>query len=284
MSDRGEYRAIRRVLLDGPDYQRLPERARHVFLVLKLNFGPSGLEVWYPNELTARLSAQTGLSPAGIQDALMILERDGWIQRESNVLWIVGQLDHDPHVKQADPKHRKMIQRHLGGLPRLGIVARYVKAHAGWVSADGSPSGAPVEGLGWAIEGPSEGHRSTEKEEEKEKEPLGSSDDDPGGYPPEFEAVWSIYPKRMGGNSKREASDAWRARLRSGVPVEVLHAGVSRYKAFCEAEGKVGSRFVKTAAAFFGPGEHYLELWDFTPPPAVPNGKPRVLSATEMLL
>lgn len=267
------------MLLDGPDYQQLPERARHVFLVLKLNFGPSGLEVWYPNELTARLAAQTGVSPAGVQDALMTLERAGWVQRESNVVWIVGQLDNDPHVKRADPKHRKMIQRHVGGLPRIGIVARYVKAHPLWFSTDGSPSGAPIEGLQWAIEGPSEGHRSTEKEEEKEKESLGSSVDDPGGaseYPAAFESVWSLYPKRSGGNSKREAYIAWRARLRAGAPVEVLHAGVERYAAFCEAEGKVGTQYVMQGRTFFGPGDRYLETWEpsgnGTPPMVIRDG------------
>src|SRR5690348_6459558 len=102
MSDRGEFRAIPRVLLDGPDFQRLPERARWVFVALKLNFGPSGIEVWYPAELVARLSAQTGGSPGGVQDALNTLEEEGWIEREGNVVWIVGQLEFDPHVKQAN--------------------------------------------------------------------------------------------------------------------------------------------------------------------------------------
>lgn len=269
MSDRGEYRAIRRVLLDGPDFQRLPERARWVFVALKLNFGPAGIEVWYPAELVARISAQTGTSPAGVQDALMVLEREGWVQRESNVVWIKGQLAHDPHVKRADVKHRKMIQRHVEGLPRLAIVARYTLAHRDWFTSDGSPTGDPTEALLWAIEGPSKGHRSTEDETEYEPEDdsLGSSGDDPvvipaGEYPPEFAACWLIYPRRTGGNSKREAFKAWKARLRAGVTVEVLHAGVARYLAYCEREQKTGSQFVMQAQTFFGPGERYLETWE----------------------
>lgn len=170
MSDRGEYRAIRRVLLDGPDFQQLPERARFVFVALKINLGPAGIEVWYPAELSARLSAQIGASSADVETALAMLEQSGWIAREANVIWIVGQLVNDPHVKQSDAKHRKMIQRHLEGLPRLGIVAQFAKAHRSWISSDGTPSGAPCEGLAWAIKGPPKGHRSTEKEKEKEKE------------------------------------------------------------------------------------------------------------------
>lgn len=267
MSDRGEYRAIRRVLLDGPDFQQLPERARWVFVALKLNFGPAGIEVWYPAELTARISAQTGTSPAGVQDALMTLEKAGWIQREANVVWIMGQLTNDPHVKQADKKHRTMLQRHIAGLPRVGIVARFVKAHAGWFTTDGSPTGGPPEGLAWAFEGPSEGLRSTkDKPEDKpEDKSLVPSPDGTvgiaGEYPPEFEADWLVYPRRFGGNSKKEAHAAWRARLRDGVPVETLHAGTVRYKTFCEAEQKIGTRFVMMGSTFYGPGEHYLEQW-----------------------
>lgn len=34
-----------------------------------------------------------------------------------------------------------------------------------------------------------------------------------------------------------------------------------RYRAYCEAKGIVGSPYVKSAATFFGPGEHYAEPW-----------------------
>lgn len=269
MSDRGEYRAIRRVLIDGPDFQRLPERARSVFLFAKINFGPAGIEVWYAAELVARLSAQTGISQGGVQEALMALERAGWIQRESNVVWIIGQLANDPHVKRADPKHRKMMQRHVDGLPRLPIVARFVLAHREWFTADGTANGAPTQALAWAIDGPPKGLRSTENKNEPENEPdsLGSSGDDPAGisagaYPSEFSRVWDVYPRRTGGNPKREAFKAWTARLRAGVTVEVLQAGVERYRAYCDREGKTGSQFVMQAATFFGPGERYLETWE----------------------
>lgn len=287
MIERGEYRAIRRVLLDGPDFQRLPERARWVFIALKLNLGPSGIEVWYPAELVARLSGQTGTSPAGVQDALITLEREGWIERETNVVWIVRQLEHEPNVKLANPKHRTMIQSHTGGLPRLDIVARFVMAYEPWFRSDGTQSGTQSDHLRWAYDRVSDRvsdgvpkasritEDKTENKTEDKTESLGSSPDDPcalqtlpSDYPPEFEELWVRYPKRTGGNPKREAYSAWRSRLRAGVPLEVLAAGLDRYIAFLEAEGQVGTRYVLQAATFFGTGDRYLEQWTPSKPKA----------------
>ena len=129
MTDRGEYRAIRRVLLDGPDFQRLPERARWMFVVLKLNLGPSGIDVFYPAALLHQLAAQAGAPTDAVSDALDTLEQEGWIKREANVIWIVGQLDNDPHVNSSDTKHRKSVARHLAGLPRIPIVKEFIAAH-----------------------------------------------------------------------------------------------------------------------------------------------------------
>lgn len=283
MSDRGEYRAIRRVLLDGPDYQKLPERARHVFLVLKLNFGPAGIEVWYPAELNARISAQTGISIGGVQDALMLLEKADWIAREGNIVWIKGQIDNDPHIRPADRKHRAMVQRHVAGLPRLPIVAAYVKSYPAWF-VEGGPSVTEKATEDTArepkrvMEGPSKGLPSTENQDKNETEdeneslvPDGTEKErtvedilagSPDDYPPEFEAIWAIYPKRRGNNPKHNAHVKWRARLREGVPLEVLYAGVQRYAAFLEKTDKLETEFVMMGQTFFGPAEHYLESWE----------------------
>lgn len=185
MTDRGEYRAIRRVLLDGKDFRKLPERARFVFLALKLNIGPSGLETFEPDALVYTLAAQTGAKPDQIRVSLDLLELHGWLKREDNVVWVVGQLTHDPHVKPTDPKHRKGVQRHVAGLPRLAIVREFIESHPSWFEdmqgpTEGLPSRAetslhpiegPSEGLARAIEGPSKGHRSTEDKREPENKP-----------------------------------------------------------------------------------------------------------------
>lgn len=181
--DRGEYRAIRRVLLDGPDFQKLSERARWIFVALKLNLGPSGIDVFYPDALAAQLTAQTGASTRAIGDAMGELERAGWIAREANVLWLIGHLDNDPHVKASDSKHRKSIVRHVGGLPRLSIVRKFVSAHPDFFPASDGPSSS----LGWAFDGPSMAlaTREPEKEPENEKENLvADATPEPSTVPP----------------------------------------------------------------------------------------------------
>lgn len=78
-------------------------------------------------------------------------------------------------------------------------------------------------------------------------------------YPPEFEAAWQAYPDRPG-DSKANAHKAWAARRKGGVTAEVLLAGAQRYAAFCTASA-TEPQYVKQAATFFGPGEHYLADW-----------------------
>lgn len=94
-----------------------------------------------------------------------------------------------------------------------------------------------------------------------EQQPPPEAPPNRSAYPAEFEAVWAIYPKRAGGNSKADALKAWRARRAQGVSPEALHAGVERYAAFLRATGKLGTEFVKQAATFFGPGECWREPW-----------------------
>lgn len=132
MSERGAYRAIKVVLLDGPDFQRLSERARWAFVALKLSTGPSGLEVRYRGELIEMLAEKTGIPSACLGDAIQELKNEGWIRHESNVLWIIGHLHHDPSLDVGNVNHRKSVQRHVGGLPRVGIVGEFVRANPDW--------------------------------------------------------------------------------------------------------------------------------------------------------
>lgn len=127
---RGGYRAVKVVLLDGPDYQDLSERARHLFLALKLSFGPTGIEVHYPEALAAEMAAKTGIPVEGVRDALDELRADGWVDWERNVFWIVGQLKHEPHFNEANEKHRAAVWSHVGGLPRLGIVRAFIERYS----------------------------------------------------------------------------------------------------------------------------------------------------------
>lgn len=131
MEKRGEYRGIARVLLDGPDYQKLPERARHIFLDLKISFGPAGIEVVYPEALRAELTAKSGMPSKAVDQALAQLEGD-WIQIDGNLVWIIGQLRFDPHMKVSNANHRQSIQGHIRGLPRRPIVTEFIRYYRPW--------------------------------------------------------------------------------------------------------------------------------------------------------
>lgn len=92
-------------------------------------------------------------------------------------------------------------------------------------------------------------------------------------FPEEFERCWSEYPKRAGGNSKRDACKAWEARVKAGADPDDILAGVQRYAAFCRITGKTGTEFVKQGATFFGPSEHYLDDWRPPSPGIVQAGR-----------
>lgn len=136
------------------------------------------------------------------------------------------------------------------------------------------------------LEGASKGLRSQDQEQdqeqEKDKDLLGhgsatpprgqgqSEGDNPEPkktYPDEFELVWSIYPKRAGGNSKSDAFKAWNARIKDGTAAEEIYSGVERYAAFVKFEGNLNTQYVKQAKTFFGPGMHFKEPWAIQQPP-----------------
>ncbi len=78
-------------------------------------------------------------------------------------------------------------------------------------------------------------------------------------YPHEFEYTWSAYPSRPG-SSKKEAFKAWSARLKSGVAVDDIAAGVARYAKYVAAL-QTEPQYIKQPATFFGPDEHYKTDW-----------------------
>jgi hypothetical protein len=79
-------------------------------------------------------------------------------------------------------------------------------------------------------------------------------------YAPDFEQAWSEYPTRPGA-SKKDAFKAWNARLKAGVDVAELMAGVIRVRRHTCKAMKTEPQFIKQAATFFGPGEHYKADW-----------------------
>lgn len=81
----------------------------------------------------------------------------------------------------------------------------------------------------------------------------------PSKYTPDFEAAWSAYPARPGA-SKAATFKAWKARLKSGATAVQMIEGAAAYAAYCKAE-RTEPQFIKQAATFFGPGEHFAADW-----------------------
>jgi hypothetical protein len=145
MSERGEYASIPKVLLDGPDYQRLPPNARLVFLSLCLSFNGVGIEVRYPEAIVAELGAQTGMSADALRLAMDVLEHENWLKREGNVMWLVGRLDHSGLTLANAKKHVPHVRKILLGLPRLSIVREFVLKYRAWFEDDGKL----IDSLSW---------------------------------------------------------------------------------------------------------------------------------------
>lgn len=89
-------------------------------------------------------------------------------------------------------------------------------------------------------------------------------------YTAEFEEAWSLYPSRPG-NSKAAAFKAWAARLKAGATVVEMMDGTAKYAAYVKAE-RTEPHFIKQAATFYGPGEHFSADWTTRRGPAADGG------------
>lgn len=78
-------------------------------------------------------------------------------------------------------------------------------------------------------------------------------------YSAEFEEAWTLYPSRPG-NSKAAAFKAWAARLKAGATALEMIDGTAKYAAYVKAE-RTEANYIKQAATFYGPGEHFTADW-----------------------
>lgn len=81
-------------------------------------------------------------------------------------------------------------------------------------------------------------------------------------YPEEFNRLWEKYPKRPAGDDKREAFNAFNARIKEGASLEEIDAGIDRYLAYLIAKDTLGTDYIKRGSTFFGPGKWYEKPWD----------------------
>lgn len=138
--DRGEYRPIYEVLLDGPEWRRLPADARLVFLTLKIKSGAFGIKV--VSGLVESLTEWTALSSRRANLALVSLENASWIERDANLVWVVRGLEFEPTLDVTNANHRKYFRRTVDALPSLPIVARFRERYRAW-DTDGIGDGIP---------------------------------------------------------------------------------------------------------------------------------------------
>lgn len=118
---RGDYRPIYAVLLDSPEYEDLSRDGSALLIAVKLSLGPSGIGV-LSTDLLMRRSKLSGLEDfAAARDELIAT---GWIQVERHVWWLRNGLRFEPTMSLENDNHRKSIERHLLGLPKLAIVNR----------------------------------------------------------------------------------------------------------------------------------------------------------------
>lgn len=80
-------------------------------------------------------------------------------------------------------------------------------------------------------------------------------------YPDEFEWLWANKPDREGGNPKKQAYSACKARLKEGVTWREMAEGLNRYFKYCKATGILNTRMVQQMSTFFGTKESFKEQW-----------------------
>lgn len=220
-----------------------------VYLALKRHVDPRKTEgkAWPGRQRIARLAQ---VSVRTVQHEIRILKEHGWLD------WKSGWADAKAKVKTTNVYTVRDTPSLLGKeLPAHSENgARSIEKHI------------PHDREGAAQE------VRTSKQEPEELEPTPQATNrvpDLMKYPDQFEHSWAAYPTRVGGNPKLKAFKAWSARVQNGVCADEIHAGVERYRAYCEAARKIGTEYVKQAATFFGPDEHYLEPWN------LPKSDPR---------
>lgn len=77
------------------------------------------------------------------------------------------------------------------------------------------------------------------------------------------DGFWPVFPKRQGGNSRKNAETRFRSAVKAGVDPEQIIDGARRYAEHCDATGKTGTEFVKTAEAWLN-GRFWESDWSIS--------------------
>jgi hypothetical protein len=172
------------------------------------------------------------------------------IEEQAGPIWFSSRMVED--------EYKRVIRGEYGNAPK------------------GAPDHAPMPPIGAAPKTPLDlapnpppdyapsraGASSSSSSSSKPSCAIASHGDFGKGDPEGFSDCWNAYPKRSGGNSRKEAEKAYRARLKAGASPADMLAGVRRYAAYIRATEREGTAYVKQASTFFGTGEHWREAWE----------------------
>mgnify|MGYP000741556341 CR=1 FL=1 len=85
-------------------------------------------------------------------------------------------------------------------------------------------------------------------------------------YPEDFEQVNRAYPQRKPAGNKRAAFAAYSQRKQEGFTAQDILAGARRYRAYTDAEGLTGSKYVMMLSTFLGPRCEFENAWELPEP------------------
>jgi hypothetical protein len=165
-------------------------------------------------------------------------------------MWLLA-ADHDGVI----PASPHLIQKlcFMSDAPNLRKFIDLGFLEGGWRHTDA------------ALTPPRRQHDAPKAEAETEKRRKPSCAKTNGEYTAAFEEAWAKYPRRPN-NNKQQAFRAWKAQLNKGVTEAEMIAGVERYARHIRSAGKEGSEYVKLAATFFGPNDHFRLAWESARP------------------
>ena len=172
------------------------------------------------------------------------LKAVGWLQEDESGVWAPN------------------FDRHISKTAKNRAVASDRKDRSRKQSQDGHGNDTHVS------------RHDRDETRDQRREEKKSPPNPPTGYPENFEALWTERPPRAGNNPKREAFQAYNARLKEGYSYDQLIEGLRRYHTYLKATGKLGTEYVQTMATFLGPKKmSFLEEWK-PPPPETPEPSP----------
>lgn len=229
-TDRGEYRSIHSVLVDGPDFQSLTANARLTYLVTRLTTGPTGLAL-IP-AYVACTAERTGLSMATVEAAVAELVEHGWVEVERNVVWCVRGLEFEPTRRPDNANHRLSVVRHVEGLPRLEVVRAFQRRYSNWFDNPipmpspmplGMPSPMPSKELDDG--GPESPAGPTNDTEATPPQQVGSHGGMPSPMPSPMPCPSTEDGERRTENGERKTEDGRRSRTATASAGKTQYSG-----------------------------------------------------------